>query len=162
MTIREHFNLEYDTSGFGSGLIEWYNTILDKSVNELTAMDVRRLLRQNFIEKIAICKAIELFIANPFDGEFSDGDLLETIIEHWYVISQLHIDFVNLKMIVEQLFETAAYEDFEWDLDENKEEFVSNLKLLKEKIALLVLSKHSTTFTNASPELVACQKPKII
>jgi len=162
MTIREQFNLEYDTSGFGSGLIEWYNAVLDKSVNELTAMDVRRLLRQNYIEQIALCKAIELFITNPFDGEFSDGDLLEAIIEHWCVISQLHIDFVNLKMIVEQLFETNAYEDFEWDLDENKEEFVSNLKLLKEKITLLVPSKHSTTFTNASLELVACQKPKII
>jgi len=33
-SLKELYNLSYDESGFESGLIQWYNNVIDKNVDE--------------------------------------------------------------------------------------------------------------------------------
>lgn len=58
---------------------EWYNQIIDKSMQDITVADVLRMIRQNEFMDTAIQRATELLKENPLIGEIYDGELIEKI-----------------------------------------------------------------------------------
>lgn len=58
-------------------LQKWYNQLIDKKVSEIEVSDVLRMIRQNEFIDIAIPKAVEFLMINPFAGEMYEGELLE-------------------------------------------------------------------------------------
>lgn len=79
-SLKNLYGLDYDKSNYKSSLIDWYNRLIDKSVDELSVADVSRMIRQNILREVAIDRAIELFLIDPFDGEMQDGDLLALLV----------------------------------------------------------------------------------
>ena len=83
-SIRNLYGFDYyESASFNSSLTDWYNRVIDKSIDELDAMDVAKITRQSVlkdIKDVAVDRAIELFLANPFDGELQDGDLLNVLV----------------------------------------------------------------------------------
>ena len=86
--LKEIYDLTYDSSGFNSGLINWYNKLIDKTYDQLTVTDVSRMIRQDVLKTVAIKRAIELFLNNPYEGEYSDGELLN-------VLTSLNTNLIN-------------------------------------------------------------------
>jgi transcriptional accessory protein Tex/SPT6 len=68
-TLKDIYYLDYDKSNFNSGLNKWYNNLIDKTVNELVVVDVSKMVRKNILKDLAIEKAIDLFINDPFAVE---------------------------------------------------------------------------------------------
>ncbi|EGO9229944.1 hypothetical protein DVV75_003852, partial [Escherichia coli] len=59
-----------------SGLINWYNSLLDKTPDELDENDIAKMLRQNLLPALAVQKAIEMIEINLMVGYLYDGELL--------------------------------------------------------------------------------------
>lgn len=59
----------------------WYNNLLKKREDELTTFDVIRMLRQKKFVDLAVKKALEFLIYNPFAGDCFAGELLEKLID---------------------------------------------------------------------------------
>ena len=57
-------------------LDEWFNSIMNKEVEELTVADIGRMLRQRICSVIAIGRAIEMLEEDPFTGELYEGQLM--------------------------------------------------------------------------------------
>ncbi|SFU84804.1 hypothetical protein SAMN02910342_02039 [Butyrivibrio sp. INlla21] len=58
----------------------WYNGLINKSIDELSILDISRMLRQGVLLDMAMTKAMDILISNPFEGEIYDGDLLKQVI----------------------------------------------------------------------------------
>ena len=138
MSLRELYGLEYDNSSFDSSLICWYNDLIDKSYEQLNVTDISKMIRQNILKQIAVDKAIDLFIDDPFCGEFFDGDLLGVITkdEIFSELSQKSID--RLRGFL-KLMEVECY-NFEWPDNETKIQYLSNLGILKAKLRIRAFS----------------------
>jgi len=125
-TIKQIYKLEYDDSGFDSGLIRWYNRMLDKTMIELDEIDVSKMIRQKILKDVAIERAIELFEKNPMTGEMYEGDILK-------LLSSL---IENGELTTEQLSRIVAVEnylknesiDHEWGDYEAQKKFMENLR----------------------------------
>lgn len=78
-TIKQIFNLELDSSENKSGLVLWYNKLLAKTVDELTEMDIARMIRQGIAVKFAIGRAIQFLEEKEVLDELYEGELLEAI-----------------------------------------------------------------------------------
>jgi len=124
-TIKQMYNLDYDNSGVNSGLIKWYNQLLDKSVDELTEVDISKMIRQEILKELAIDKAIEVFQENPIAGEMYDGDILDMLNslakKQQLSLSQLE----KIKKITNDLREQSL--EHEWGDEEEKKVFIENL-----------------------------------
>ena len=125
------YNLAHDSSGFNSGLVNWYNKLIDKTNNELTIADVCKMIRQDVLKDIAINKAIEFFLSDPYDGEYSDGGLLEVLAS--LDIRSLDVSYINkLNIVLEDV--KQDYTDFEWFDDETKNQYAQNIDILAKKL----------------------------
>ncbi len=62
-----------------SPLDKWYYKMIQKSVEELTIVDVSHMLRQEIFLDIAIPCAWEKIIDNPLCGEMYDGQMIELL-----------------------------------------------------------------------------------
>lgn len=60
-------------------LDEWFNSIMSKTVDELTIADICRMLRQKICSAVAIGKAIDMLNDDPFMGELYEGQLMITL-----------------------------------------------------------------------------------
>jgi len=90
------------------------------------------MARQNILKEVAIARAIEIFLHDPFDGEMQDGDLLTLIISHGLEVSKNGNKREELIKVVNDL-ESNNY-DFDW-LDESiKNSYKHNIKILKQFI----------------------------
>ena len=124
-TIKQIYNLEYDDSEFNSGLIKWYNRLLDKTIIELDEIDVSKMIRQKILKDLAIGRAIEIFEENPVVGEMYEGDVLELLnllIENGEVTTEQLLKIVT---IVNCLKNKPL--DYEWGDNEAKNLFMKNL-----------------------------------
>jgi len=114
-TLKEEYNLTYDESEYKSGLIDWYNRVIDKTYIDLDIYDVCKMIRQKFLKDLATRKAVELFLDNPYAGETHDGSLLE-------VIATLDLNVVDkssIDMLKKKLEDSImTYHEFEWSEDE--------------------------------------------
>lgn len=97
-SIKQIYNVDYDTSALQSGLIKWYNRLLDKTVDELDEVDVSKMIRQNILPELAIARAITILDNNPFTGEMHDGDILNALC---VLIENGQLNSTQIKMITE-------------------------------------------------------------
>ncbi len=49
-------------------LQKWYNQLINKSINEITIVDVLKMFRQKIFSELAMLKAIEFLEENVFIG----------------------------------------------------------------------------------------------
>ncbi|HEB1317257.1 TPA: hypothetical protein RY405_000047 [Escherichia albertii] len=75
-TLKQIYHLQHDSFAFKSGLINWYNSLLDKTQDELDENDIAKMLRQNILPALAVQKAIEMIEINLMVGYLYDGELL--------------------------------------------------------------------------------------
>ncbi|MCD7907631.1 MAG: hypothetical protein LUH04_08120 [Clostridium sp.] len=93
--LNEIYNLEPDLVN-NTSLIEWYNSLIEKTYEELSIYDVEKMFRQNILPDLAAKAAIRLFIANPLDGEFGQGAIVETILNHSLDVAT-HSELVEMR-----------------------------------------------------------------
>lgn len=80
--IKELYGCEYITSDKKlHPLQNWYNQLIDKSIDDITVADVLRMLRQAVFPQLAMRKAIEFLKKDSYIGELYEGQLLEKISE---------------------------------------------------------------------------------
>ena len=131
MKIKELYNCEYEVSEKELyPLQEWYNQLIDKTIQEITPGDVARMLRQEMFPGLAMTKAIELLQENPFAGELYEGEILAAIagMENSSVISHTEELQIILKDASERI---AAYE---WTYDGEEDEFKEIVDSVARKI----------------------------
>lgn len=130
-TLKELYHLSYDNSDLNSGLIRWYNLVVDKTMEELNIEDVARMVRQDILKDLAIERVIDLFFEDPYDGEYQDGGLLT-------FLNSLNMNDVNeekinrLREVLKRL--SVEYMNFDWEDKELMELYSDNLKKLERKI----------------------------
>ncbi|SLK17503.1 MULTISPECIES: contact-dependent growth inhibition system immunity protein [unclassified Paenibacillus] len=54
-------------------LDQWYNRLIDKTIDEIELEDVSRMLAQNIFMDLGIKKAVEILKDDPIAGEMYDG-----------------------------------------------------------------------------------------
>jgi hypothetical protein len=130
-SLKSMFGLEHDDSSHQSGLIKWYNKLIDKSIDELDVVDVAKMIRQNILKDIAIDRAIQLFISEPFDGEMQDGDLLALLVSCGPEVVKNSRVQVLISMIL-RLENEFAY--FDWADEYSRKLFEDNLAALNKTL----------------------------
>jgi len=61
-------------------LDQWYAELVHKSIDELSMLDLSRMLRQEIFPDLAVPLVWNALIANPFAGEMYEGQLLEILL----------------------------------------------------------------------------------
>lgn len=130
--LKEIYGLIYDESGFGSGLIKWYNMVIEKTYAQLNVTDVSKMIRQEIVSEIAIKKAIELFVIDPYDGEMFDGDLLNTLVSVPSLLVENEVEKFRMLDLIEAL--KMDYINFDFSTKESKDLFAINLFKLQNMI----------------------------
>jgi len=135
MRLKEIYNLSYDSSGLESGLIKWYDRLIDKTYNQLDAVDVSKMLRQNLLVEVANKRIVDLFLSDPYDGEFEVGGLLSLLLS-LDVLKIEHSTLTKLKQCVETL--NTDYLKFDWQPEEEeiKEQYKKNINEMLVKLRL--------------------------
>jgi len=126
-SLKELHNLSYDTSGFNSGLINWYNQLIDKTYNDLSVSDVCKMIRQDILKDIAIQKAVDLFICDPYCGEYYDGGLLDVLVSLDMKLINI-VTLEKLKTVLKTVYRT--YAGFEWPDEDTKIQYMKNVEIM--------------------------------
>ncbi|MBP9479669.1 MAG: hypothetical protein KBF12_13775 [Sebaldella sp.] len=134
-SMKEIYNLSYDTSNFNSGLVNWYNQMIDKTYEELNSTDVSKMIRQNILKEVAEKKIIELFVKDPYDGEFNDGGLLKIIISLNFKAEDIQ-DFEKFRNFLIQT--KNEYEKFDWSDEQTKIEYGNNITKLMNQLGIKI------------------------
>jgi hypothetical protein len=110
-------------------LIGWYNNLIDKSVDELSVTDVSKMIRQDILKDLAVDRAIELFLSEPFASEMQDGDLLALLASNGSRV--MKSDKVQAVIAMMLKLENEI-EDFDWVNESSKTLFEENLAKLEQ------------------------------
>ncbi|EFN7079480.1 TPA: hypothetical protein N7D89_003204, partial [Escherichia coli] len=119
---------QYDSFAFKSGLINWYNSLLDKTPDELDENDIAKMLRQNILPALAVQKAIEMIEINLMVGYLYNGELLlvlSNLIGSDY-FSPLHL--LQLKNIISKFYGNML--NASTMSDEEKKLFIATMKFI--------------------------------
>ena len=131
--LKEMYNLSHDLSG-NYGLIHWYNELIDKSYNDLTTADACKMIRQNILKNVATEKVIELFLNDPYDGEFFDGGLLDVVNSFdLNALSLMQIE--KIKIVLTTIHQ--EYMNFDWFDYDAKNQYSKNIDSMLKKIKYL-------------------------
>lgn len=130
-TMQEIYDIPKDNSDFNSSLVKWYNKMINKKYLELDVVDVSKMMRQGILKNVAFQRAIELFVKNPYDGEMYDGDLLNTIVGYDEFIIRYE-QKLKLLEVIEMI--KNNFNNFDWNDDKTKKQFIENLLILEKKI----------------------------
>ncbi len=125
---------EYDYIPEGSNvypLTEWFNSILEKTEDELTIGDVCRMLRQRMCSKCAMERAVEILRGDPFAGEIYDGQLMSTL--YGAKEKYLCLFYEELSPILADAERKALGRD--WQSEEEKTEYLKIAAAFRQKIA---------------------------
>jgi len=128
ITLGKQYKLDYYSGEFQSGLTTWYNSVLDKTIDELSVADVSRMLRQNLLRDVAIKRAVDLFLVDPYDGEMQDGDLLSLLVSYGAEVAADGRAQILLATIDKLEPEVA---NFDWMSESSRMRFEDNLLLLR-------------------------------
>ena len=106
----------------------WYNELINKKIEDLSILDINRMLRQDVFMQLAMEKAMELLIKNPMEGELYDGDLLYQVVK----AMKKHSASID-KQIADEFIELAdkEKEKYEWEFEEDKTEYEEMLESFK-------------------------------
>ena len=132
-TIKRIYGLEYDLNPehIKYSLPVWYNQLPDKTIEELTDLDILRMVRQDILKDVALNKIIDRFLEEPDGGEQGIYEFLECL------ILNSHEDIIKKRKeeLISKIKETQDnIELLDWDLEEDKDEYENNLSALLDKI----------------------------
>lgn len=121
--IKDIYNVSFDISDISGKdrcpIHDWYNSILNKTYNQLDLFDVSRMLIQKIFLELAISKSIEFIEDNPFCGQRYEGELIE-------LLAGLDlVDLENYKEVILLILAKALIENkkYDWLCEEEREEF---------------------------------------
>jgi len=126
--LKNLYGLEMCETDIRTNLVDWYNNLILKSANELNVLDVSRMIRQNILREVAVNKAVELFIDNPYDGEMTEGDLIALLVSCGTEISKSDKACL-LPELLSRLEKESS--EFDWIDEESMSLFRQNLFKLK-------------------------------
>ena len=127
--IKDKYNQD-EIKNQDDSLVVWYNELLNKNESQLTKLDINRMIRQNVLIDLALNQAILELIKNPFDGELTNGDILEHVLMlDEKVLQTKASDFNKIIKKAEQ-----DINSFPWWYPEEKDEYLELLKKLKKTI----------------------------
>ena len=127
-TIREIYREEF-VNNPETSLLKRYNSILNKTPDELNVDDICVLIRQEFFLDIAVPKAIKIISENPSAGDNYDYCLLYNLAHMESSLGKYKDEISKLIMGLEQKFKDIIFE-----LDSDRVDFSDSIQLLKEKI----------------------------
>ena len=138
-TIKEMYNEEFvdkpDTS-----LLKHYNSILNKTPDELTIDDVCMLVRQEFFLDICVPKAIEILKQDHSAGDNYDYSLLVNL-------SNVESSLIEYKEKISDLINVLEndYKSITFELESDEQDYLESIERLKEKIKYKhwAISKHT-------------------
>ena len=122
---------EYDLiedDGIDYTVDEWFNTIMEKTKDQLNVSDVSRMLRQS--SKVAIKRAIEMLSDDPFIGEMFEGQLMYNL----FMGKEKYLKLYYHQ--VEPVLENAALlaKSHCWECEQAKEEYMDIVAKFAKKI----------------------------
>lgn len=131
MKIKELYGCEYESSEEELyPLQNWYNQLIDKTIQDITPGDVARMLRQKMFPGLAMTKAIELLRENPFAGELYEGEILAAIAGMEASITAS--DKKELQSVLKDANERMA--EHEWTYNGEEDEFKEIVDSVARKI----------------------------
>lgn len=127
-TIKNVYSLDYSGLRVNSGLINWYNRLLGKTVDELDEIDVSKMIRQGILVDLAIDSALNILKNNPYAGEMYDGDILNSLST---LVKNQRINVNQLKKLkhIVCMFSWQVSE-FEWGELSKRELFIKNIEYI--------------------------------
>ncbi len=135
MKIKDIYNRDYIISdGELYPLQKWYNSLLDKTIEEINIADVLRMIRQKEFMDIAVRKAIAFLKDNPFSGELYEGELLEKVSG---LSDEILCENISpfMSIVAEALIQNDNYE---WITEEEKKEFEDLIIAFKQRLSKLM------------------------
>lgn len=116
--------------GVNDSLAEWHNRVIEKTPDEVTLLDINRMVRQKRFIEVALNRGIEELKRNPYVGELCNGDILEHMLR---VDSSLLLKYKDdLKYIIKQA--ESNMNGVAWWYPEEKDEYIELLAKLKKII----------------------------
>lgn len=127
-TIKEMFNEEYivnpDTS-----LLKHYNSVLNKTPDELNIGDICMLVRQEFFLEIAIPIAVKIIKKDHSAGDNYDYSLLVNLSNVDTSLCRYKDDISDLINVLENDYKSITFE-----LESDERDYLESIERLKEKI----------------------------
>ena len=127
-TIKEIYNEEFidkpDTS-----LLKHYNSILNKTPDELSVDDICMLVRQEFFLEISVPKAIEILKRDHSAGDNYDYSLLVNLSNVESSLSKYKDIICDLINVLENDYKSITFE-----LESDEQDYLESIKRLKEKL----------------------------
>lgn len=119
-TISEMYNCSYqqgETAHYA--LPKWYNTVIDKTPQEVNIADVLKMLPQKIFIEVALQRSIDILNDDPFAAELWQGQLLEQILQS---------DIPQAVKYKKSIFEIIARAKklngtYDWQSEESREKF---------------------------------------
>lgn len=127
-TIKEIYGEEFINNPETS-LLKHYNTVLNKTPDELNTDDICMLIRQEFFLEIAVPKAIEILKKDHSAGDNYEYCLLFNLSNMNSSLKEYKDDIFALINILETDFKNIVF-----DLEDDKKDYLESIKRLKEKI----------------------------
>jgi len=109
---------------------EWFNSIMEKTKDQLTVSDVCRMLRQKICSRVAIKRAVEMLSDDPFAGEMFEGQLLYNLYSGKE--KYLRLFYTQMGPVLENAGLRAK--SHEWSSEKAKEEYMDILSKFSKKI----------------------------
>lgn len=127
-TLKEIYNEEFINNPETS-LTKHYNSLLNKTPEELDLGDICVLIRQEFFLDIAVPKAIEILKDNHAAGDNYDYSLLVNL-------SNVESSLSNYKGIISDLINVLEndYKNIDFDIESDKQDYLESIERLKQKI----------------------------
>lgn len=112
-------------------LDQWYNRLIDKTIDEIELEDVSRMLAQNIFMDLGIKKALEILKDDPLAGEMYDGHLLKIL--YSIELNQFE-DLSQLASLLQDINRNLS--NIEWADEEDQEEYTELLTNFMKKLEL--------------------------
>ena len=126
MKIKDIYNITFDITDISTEdrcqMHDWYNSLINKTYNQLDLFDVTRMLIQKIFLEMALKKSIAFLEENPFIGQRYEGELMELLYKQ--KISHLEPYEKNIQNILSNAL--VRNKTYDWLCEEEREEF-SNL-----------------------------------
>lgn len=132
-TIKEIYSLNTDNQNDEPeyALDKWYDSLINKTADEIDLEDVSRMLSQNVFIELGIKRVMEILSEDPIAGVFYDGQLLE-------LLSAVDLDdfkdLSQLKLLLQKINNNVS--NLDWSSEEDQIEYSELLTNFMNKINL--------------------------
>lgn len=121
--IKDIYNISFNLSDVSKEdrcqMNDWYDNLINKTLNQLDLFDVTRMLIQKMFLELAVLKAISFIKENPFCGQRYESELLELLCK---------LDTCYLKeyaIELEEILRDAIIKnkEYDWLCEDERKEF---------------------------------------